>query len=69
LTVEASSIDLATRGEAFHALTVIDGQAVIDGDEWQVPLHRHQTAIIPAACDAYRVSPQGRTQLLKAASP
>ncbi|MBI5564391.1 MAG: class I mannose-6-phosphate isomerase [Chloroflexi bacterium] len=69
LTAETNSIDLATRGESFHALTVIDGQAIIEGDEWQVPLHRHQTALIPAACDAYRVRPQGKTQLLKAAIP
>jgi len=69
LTAEANSIDLATRGESFHALTVIDGQSVIESDEWQVPLHRHQTALIPAACDAYRIRPQGKTQLLKASIP
>lgn len=69
LTAEAHSIDLATRGESFHALTVIDGAAMIAGDGWQISLARHQTALIPAMCEPYQVRPQGRTQLLKAAIP
>ena len=69
LTAEANAIDLATRGESFHALTVIEGQATIESDDWQISLGWHQTALIPADCDAYRVMPQGRTQLLKAAIP
>ena len=66
LTAQTKSIDLATRGESFHALTVTEGEAVIESDEWQVPLKRCETAIIPAACDTYRLQPQGRTQILKA---
>ncbi len=68
LTAQTKSIELATHGELFHALTVIEGEAVIENGNWQVPLTRLETAIIPAACDAYRVRPQGRTQLLKAAA-
>ncbi len=66
LTAEANSIEFVTRGESFHALTVIDGQAVIESEAGRVALNRLETALIPAACEAYRIRPQGRTQLLKA---
>ncbi len=69
LTAEVHSIDLATHGESFHALTVIEGQSTIESDDWQIAVGWHQTALIPAACEAYRIRPQGRTQLLKAAIP
>jgi mannose-6-phosphate isomerase len=68
LTAEANSIDLATRGESFHALTVIDGQAAIESDAGRVVLNRLETAIIPAVCEAYRIRPLGRLRLLKAAA-
>lgn len=67
LTAEVNSIDLATRGESFHALTVIEGQATIESEAGRVVLNRLETALIPAACEAYRIRPQGHTQLLKAA--
>lgn len=66
LTAETQAIDLAPRGESFHALTMIEGAAVIAGEDWQVPLVRHQTIIIPAMCEPYHIRPQGRMQLLKA---
>ena len=69
LTSETQAIELATRGESFHALTAIDGAAVVAGPDWRVPLRRLETAIVPAACAAYHVEPQGRTQLLKASIP
>ena len=67
LTAEANSIDLVTRGESFHALTAIDGQAIIESEAGHVVINRLETALIPAACDAYRIRPQGQTQILKAA--
>lgn len=67
LTAEMNSVALATRGESFHALTVIDGQAVIEIEAGHVVISRLDTALIPAACEAYRIRPQGRTQILKAA--
>ena len=67
LTAHVNVIELAPRGESFQALTVIEGAASIERDDWQVPLQRLETAIIPAAGAAYRVRPQGRVQLLKVA--
>ena len=45
LTAQTKSIDLATRGESFHALTVIEGEAVIENDHVaspaETPRNRH----------------------------
>ena len=67
LTADAHSIDLATRGESFHALTVIDGQAAIESAAGRIVLHRLETAIIPAACATYRIRALRRLKMLKAA--
>lgn len=67
LTAEAAPIELATRGESFHALTVIEGQAVVASEVGRVVINRLETAIIPAACEIYRVKPQGQMKMLKAA--
>jgi mannose-6-phosphate isomerase len=68
LTAHTKSIELATHGESFHALTIIEGEAVVENGNWHVPLKRLETAIIPAVCEAYRVKPQGRMQMLKASA-
>ena len=60
-----NSIPLDTHGESFHALTVIAGGARVAGDGWQQDLARFETAVIPAACGAYRVIPVGEMQILK----
>jgi mannose-6-phosphate isomerase len=63
---ETQPVDLDTRGESFHALTVIDGACRIDGDGWSEHLARFETIIVPAGAGAYRVEPQGAYRLLKA---
>ncbi len=68
LTAQTKSIELATHGESFHALTLIEGEAIIENGSWQVPLKRLETTIIPAACNAYRVRPQSRMQMLQASA-
>jgi mannose-6-phosphate isomerase len=57
---------LDTGGESFHAVTVFEGAAVLEGDGWQQPLSRFQTALIPAACGAYRLRPDGAMKALLA---
>ena len=44
-----------TRGESFHALTVIAGEGAILTPEGQVPLHKYETIMVPAACGKYRM--------------
>ena len=57
---------LDTGGESFHAVTVIEGQALVEGDGWQQPLTRFETAVIPAACGTYRLRPVGAMKALVA---
>ena len=52
-------IPLDTRRESFHAVTVIEGQALLEGESWSLPLGRFETALIPAACGGYQARPVG----------
>ena len=63
---ESKSISLNTRGESFHALTIREGAARVEGDGWAQTLQRLETLIIPASCGAYAIHPQGNFFALKA---
>lgn len=63
---ELHAAAMNTGGESFHAVTVIEGQALIEGDGWQQPLARFETAVIPAACGTYRLRPVGAMKALVA---
>ena len=62
-----NSITLDAGGESFHALTLIEGKAQIKGTGWEQELNRFETVVVPAACGAYRVEPDGSCRALKAA--
>ncbi len=51
-----------TRGESFHALTVIAGEGVISTSDGRVSLHKFETILIPAACGKYGM--EGNFQVL-----
>lgn len=63
---ESKSISLNTCGESFHALTIREGTARVEGDGWSQVLRYLETLIIPASCGAYRIHPQGKYLALKA---
>lgn len=65
LTAQSKPIALNTRGETFHALTIIEGEAQLAGDGWQQTLGRFESLIVPASCGAYTVTPKGRYRVLK----
>jgi len=70
-TLELLSIDkkplwLSPGGRSFHALTVIEGQARLVGDGWQLQLERYSSAVVPAAAPKYQVLAGSRARLLKA---
>lgn len=44
-----------TRRESFHALTLVEGQARVNGHGWQAELNRFETLLIPAECGPYQV--------------
>jgi mannose-6-phosphate isomerase len=66
LAAEKQPIQLDTRGETFHALTVITGSAHLEGRHWQQPLTRFQSVLVPADAGAYTLVPDGPCQVLKA---
>ena len=66
LSASGLTFNLDTFDESFHALTVFEGQAVLEGDNWQQPLSRFETALVPAACRTYRLRPVGAMKTLLA---
>ena len=66
LAGQSNSITLDTGGESFHALTLIEGRAQVEGANWGLELDRFGTVVIPAACGSYRVQPRGPFRALKA---
>jgi mannose-6-phosphate isomerase len=65
LTSETAAISLDPRGETFHILTTIEGQAEIQANDEQILLDRFATVVIPAGFGAYTVRGRGQTKVLK----
>lgn len=51
----SNSQERDTRGESFHALTVIDGGGYISTLDQKIPLHKFETILVPAVCGTYRL--------------
>ncbi len=70
LTAKTKTLTLDTRGESFHALTVVGGSAkVATGDE-SLELGRFESVIVPAKTGAYTLEPQGSAlRVLRASVP
>ena len=60
--------DLDTRGESFHALTVIQGRARVTCEGQAIELGQYQSLIVPACSRAYQVQPLQPCQVLIAAA-
>ena len=66
LAGQTEGIGLNTRGESFHAITVIDGSAHVEGQGWRETLGRFETVVVPAEAGQYRVEGAGPFRALKA---
>ncbi|MEI7845977.1 MAG: type I phosphomannose isomerase catalytic subunit [Chloroflexota bacterium] len=66
LVMESEPVKLATTGESFQALTVIEGQATLKSEREELTLNRFESLIVPASYGAYEIHPQGALRLLKA---
>jgi mannose-6-phosphate isomerase len=64
----SKGIELDTRGESFHAITVIEGNAILKAGNEQVELVRFQTAIIPAQAGSYQFQPVAHCRALKSST-
>ena len=65
LSAQTNSIKLDTKGETFHAITIIEGKAILRSGDEQVELDRFQTAVIPAQVGGYQFQPLTDCQALK----
>lgn len=66
LVAATRPVALDTRGESFHALTVIEGEAELMARDERAHLHRFETAVVPAAVGAYQLRPHGPCRVLQA---
>ncbi len=65
LAASSQSIELDTRGETFHAITIIEGKARLQSGDGYAELERFQTALIPASLGGYQFHPLENCRALK----
>ena len=66
LSATTNTIELNTGGETFHAITIIEGRALLKVDDQRVELDKFQTAVVPAQVQRYQFQPLGDCRALKA---
>ena len=66
MLAEKKGILQKTRGESFHALTVIEGNVDIQTNIDGLRIGKYETVIIPACVGEYSISSLGEARLLKA---
>jgi mannose-6-phosphate isomerase len=64
----SNSIDLDTNGETFHAITVIDGKALLKAGDEQVKLEKFQTVVVPSQVGGYQFQPLENCRALKSST-
>jgi mannose-6-phosphate isomerase len=65
LSATSKTIELDTEGQSFHAITVIEGRAVLQAGDEQVELQKFQTAVVPAQVGRYRFQPLADCRALR----
>jgi len=65
LSAQTNVIELDTKGETFHAITVIEGRAILQTETVSVELDRFQTAVVPAEVKRYQLQPLTNCRVLK----
>jgi mannose-6-phosphate isomerase len=65
LSATSNSIDLDTQGESFHAITMIEGKAVLLTEAESVELDKFQTVVVPANIGLYKLQPLTACRALK----
>jgi mannose-6-phosphate isomerase len=66
IAAQTRGIELDTQGESFHALTVIEGAAVITTGKASSTVIRFESVVMPAACGKYQIQPVDGLRILKA---
>ena len=65
LCASKETIHLNTKGESFHAITLIEGQALLRTGNESLELDKFQTAVIPASTGSYQFEPLTDCRALK----
>jgi len=65
LSTSSRIIELDTRGESFHAITVIKGNGILQAGHLKLELGKFQTALVPAAIGKYQFKPMNDCLALK----
>nr|MDQ3007436.1 class I mannose-6-phosphate isomerase [Chloroflexota bacterium] len=68
LCASTESISLDTNRESFHAITMIEGKAVLRAGYESLELDKFQTAVIPASMGNYQFQPLSDCRALKSSS-
>ena len=68
LSAVSNTIELDTRDESFHAITVIEGKAGLKAGDETVELDRFQTAVVPAEVGIYQFQPLTDCRALKSSA-
>ncbi len=67
LSAVSNSIQLDTRAETFHAITMIEGRGLLQSGDERVELEKFQTVVVPADLGRYQFQPiDGNCRALKA---
>ena len=65
LCASTKGIALDTKHESFHAITLIEGKAVLQAEDESLQLDKFQTAVIPASVGSYQFQPLADCRALK----
>jgi len=59
LAAQTAALNLDTRGQSFHAITLIEGQGAIECGDERVMLHSFETVLVAASARSYQLRPIG----------
>jgi mannose-6-phosphate isomerase len=65
LSAASNSMELDTKSESFHALTIIEGRALLKAADERIELEQFQTAVVPAQVGIYQFQPLTECRALK----
>jgi mannose-6-phosphate isomerase len=68
LSAQTNVIELDTKGDTFHAITVIEGKALLKTENDQVELEKFQTAVVPSDVRRYQFRPLENCRALKSSA-
>jgi mannose-6-phosphate isomerase len=68
LSAKSNPIELDTEGQTFHAITVIEGRALLQAGDERVELDKFQTAVVPAQVGSYQFEPLADCRALKSSA-